>query len=86
MDTQKILKKRDKKLNKHKKEKREKHVSESSEDEVVVQPPESISASSGEESDHDQRDAADIKKISIVAEPGHSAADAEVKAESKLAL
>ena len=87
MDTQKILKKRDKKLKKHKKEKREKHVSESSgEEEIVQPPPEKISASSGEESDHDQRDAADIKKISIVAEPGHSAADAEVKAESKYSL
>jgi hypothetical protein len=36
MDTQKILKKRDKKLKKHKKEKREKHVSESSGEEEIV--------------------------------------------------
>lgn len=87
MDTQKILKKRDKKLKKHKKEKREKHISESSDEEKIVQPPvENISESSEEESDHDQRDATDIKKLSIVAEPGHSAAEAEVKAESKYRL
>lgn len=37
-----------------------------------------------EDSDHeDPRDAVDIKKMSIVAEPGHSAADAEAKSESK---
>lgn len=36
MDTQKILKKRDKKLKKHKKEKREKNVSESSGEEEIV--------------------------------------------------
>jgi hypothetical protein len=36
MDTQKILKKRDKKLKKHKKEKREKRVSESSGEEEIV--------------------------------------------------
>jgi len=87
MDTQKILKKRDKKLKKDKKEKKAKHYSESSEEEQVISPPLEIPSEQSEaESDHDERDAADIKKISIVAEPGHSAAEAEAKSESKYAM
>jgi len=53
----------------------------------VISPPLEIPSEQSEaESDHDERDAADIKKISIVAEPGHSAAEAEAKSESKYAM
>ena len=89
MDTQKILKKRDKKHKKEKNEKKAKQYSsepsDEGEDVPVEQPPQINSEESGDDDSahEDQRDAVDIKKISIVAEPGHSAAEADAKAESK---
>ena len=85
MDTQKILKKRDKKLKKHKHEKKEvKPNPNDSSDEEVAQPQPQVDEAS--ESDHDKRDAQEVKKVSIVAEPAHTAAEAETKAESKFDL
>ena len=86
MDTQKILKKRDKKHKKDKKEKKTKHYSSEPSDEgenVPVEQQINNEESSDDAGHEDQRDAVDIKKISIVAEPGHSAAEADAKAESK---